>query len=390
MILGRTLFVCATAALFLLLLILKKESYRLLCGCYIVLIALIALFVEPQYDLYSYIFGRMRQMADMSLSQFLTSSYMESSEPVAMLYFYVLSKSPYKAVLMSCTTLLVYGLMFALVFRVEKWWELSKSVFSILIIWIVATTPYYTVLAGIRYQLAFAIFEYALYFELVEKQHKKLCWVGFAAAILIHNSTVVLLLIRLALIFYKKLSGWATTAVVFISVAAIMPIINLLSGAVDSQFLLSILDKAEGYYGEGGSALSTGNWIIAIMMVLCGVIAYVARKKYCGEGDELSDVANYMLLLLAFCLGSITSSDVFSRFGTAVKLVAFPLFAASFHAMQGQIEQAPQSKYIRNQRTPAGAERIMLEFTLLISAAMYLGYQYLGKLTLMTLRWPPV
>lgn len=391
MILGRTLFVYSTASLFLLLLVMSKRSYRPLCRVYTAVIALIAFFTSPKYDLYNYIFGRMRQMANMSFSQFLASSYIQdSSEPIAMMYFYVLSKFPYKAVLMLFTVLIVYGLIFSFAFHVEHKYELSKTGLMILLIWIVGTTPYYTVLGGIRNHLAFTIFGVALYFELVEKRHRGLCWCGFVVAVFIHNSTVVLLLIRILLFLYKRLTGWMTTAAVFVGVVAITPIINVLSTVVDSQFLMNILDKASGYYGGGGSSLSIGNWIIAGMMVLYGVIAYFMGKRHCSEDGEISDLINYLILLLAFCLGSITCSDVFSRFGTAVKFASFPLFAAGMHAMQLQIDQTPRSQYIRHTSTTAGSERMVLEMALLISAGMFLGYQYLGKLTLMNLQWPPV
>ena len=124
-----------------------------------------------------------------------------------------------------------------------------------------------------------------------------------------------------------------------------------------------------------------GNWITALVMAVCGIAALLLEKKY-GKLGAKNPLAEFQVLLLAFCLGSVTTSDIFARFGTAIKFAALPLFAQVLSRMGSLAEEKPSGSAIRVVRNSAILERQSLELFLLIAAGLYLGYQYLGKLTL--------
>ena len=332
------IFVGITAAFILLLLAARKQSYRPLSVLYTMAIAFLAFCAEPKYDLFNYCFGTMELYREMPFVSFLERMG-EEGEPVVQFYFYLLSKLPDKAFLMLFTVLIVYGLLFSLLFKLEKRYELSRNSLLVLTIWLIGTTPYYTVFAGVRYQMAFTIFGYALYTELVEERRKPLCWLAYLAAALIHNSAIVLLLLRLLLLIYSRYTGVLAAGAVFFGCLLVMPIVSQLSAYTDNTFLLGILDKAEGYYSEGDSDLSVGNWIVAALMVLGGAVTVFFYRRYRGREAGMDRIRGYLLLLLAFCIGSEYSSDVFSRFGAAVKLASLPLLAFILHSVQTDLEE---------------------------------------------------
>lgn len=379
---GRNLFMAVTFAFFLLLPVLKRRSFSQLASVYTAAIALIAYQVIPRpgFDLYNYWYGTMGAYENLPLSELLLELPGES-EPLVRIYFFLISKLPYKGFLALINVLIVYALIFWLLKKISDRFPMSNNSFAVLVIWTVCVTPYYTVLGGIRYQLAFTIFAWALYNELVERRWGPQCWCVYVATVLIHNSAIVLLAIRVALILYSRYTGILVTASVFLACIAAMPLINFLSQILDSQLLQQILDKGGSYYESGGSDLSVGNWITALVMAVCGIAALLLEKKY-GKLGAKNPLAEFQVLLLAFCLGSVTASDIFARFGTAIKFAALPLFAQVLSRMGSLAEEKPSGSAIRVVRNSAILERQSLELFLLIAAGLYLGYQYLGKLTL--------
>lgn len=368
---------------FLLLLVTKRKSFPMLSKIYTAVIAAMAFQVVPTpgFDLYNYWYGVLASYQNMPLSDFLGQLAGET-EPIVRIYFYIISKLPYWGFLSLINVAIVYGIIFWILWKISERFPMSNNSFAILVIWTIGVTPYYTVLGGIRYQLAFSVFAWAFYNEVVEKRWVMQSWVVYLLTVMIHNSAVILLILRIALLLYSRYTGITVTALIFAGCIAAIPLVNLLSQVIDSPVLLQILDKGSSYYESGGSDLSWGNWTTAISMAICGIAALLELRRCQCRMDR--KVTGFLVLLLAFCLGSITTSDVFARFGTAIRFAALPVFAAVLSQMSILAREKPVNSIIKNVQHPVILERQFLELFLLVVAGLYLGYQYLGKLTLVT------
>ena len=380
---GRNLFIGVTGAFFLLLLVTKRKSFPMLSKIYTAIIALIAFQVVPRpgFDLYNYWYGVLASYQKMPIGDFM-KQLADEVEPVVRIYFYIISKLPYWGFLSLINVGIVYGMIFWILWKISDRFSMSNNSFAVLVIWTIAVTPYYTVLGGIRYQLAFTIFAWAFYNETIEKHWTIQSWVIYVLTAMIHNSAIILLVLRIALLLYSRYTGMAVTVLIFIGCFAALPVVNLLSQVIDSPVLLQILDKGGSYYESGGSDLSWGNWVTAILMAICGIAALLETWRCHREADRKA--TGFLILLLAFCLGSITTSDVFARFSTAIKFAALPVFAEALSQMGVLAAERPDHSIIKNIRHPVMLERQFLELFLLVVAGLYLGYQYLGKLTLVS------
>ena len=95
-----------------------------------------------------------------------------------------------------------------------------------------------------------------------------------------------------------------------------------------------------------------------------------------------------MTLFLLICSIVILACVLFHKLSSRLGVPA--LLAFILHSAQTELEERRPSRYIRRAGSAAGMERGWLQLWLLFLSGMYLGYQYLGKLTLLELRWPPV
>lgn len=171
------------------------------------------------------------------------------------LYYYLFSKLPVFNFLPAITLFIEYLLQFDLAEKCIKKADLGRNSAWLLFTFVLCTRETYMMMSGIRNQLAFTIFCYFLYVELVEERHKVLCWVMYAFSCFMHQSAIVLLVCRIFLIVRNRkiktiIAGLCLCWSYFLS-----GINWVLSKIPNSSFITSILYKINIYtVNNGGNA----------------------------------------------------------------------------------------------------------------------------------------
>lgn len=171
------------------------------------------------------------------------------------LYYYIMSYLPVYNFFPAITTFIVYLLQFNLVEKICLRYNLSKVEIWIMYVFVLSTRETYMIMSGIRNQLAFTIFGYFLYIDLIEKRNKITSFVMYFLTIFIHQSTLFLIGFRLACLF-KKTWIRIIAAIILLFWSELLDKLNsFLSAFSSSEIISTVLYKINIYtVNNGGNA----------------------------------------------------------------------------------------------------------------------------------------
>lgn len=203
----------------------------------------------------------------------------------AQLYYFLFSKLPVFNFLPAITLFIEYIMQFSIVEKCIKRADLDRFEAWVLFTFVLCTRETYMMMSGIRNQLAFTIFCYFLYRELVEEKSSLVSWVMYFVACFMHQATIVLLACRLILIVKNRKLRTIIT-VVCLGWSYFLEEINVFLGRFSAfDFITSVLYKINIYtVNNGGNANNVtlrplyAKYMIAYLPILLLLIIIFVRQ----------------------------------------------------------------------------------------------------------------
>jgi hypothetical protein len=237
--------------------------------------------------------------------------------PVASVYVFLISQLKYNGFLPAITSFITYSFIFQIIYRAGMRYKSSKSAMMLATVFFTFVFNYFDLISGIRNFLAFAVFAYFIYMELIEKKFKILCWIVYIGLCFFHAAMITFLILRVLLVIYNRFSGKILNILLLIS-SLLMPLTLSFLGKFSNIPLFELIaDKSDMYiYGQqnyqsfsGWKAEFASYTIVAILFFV--FICFMLLKN--KEHPELVRYNKFITLLYSYTLGSINSTQLFTR-----------------------------------------------------------------------------
>lgn len=389
---GRTIYTALIVLYTLALLWGNPKQYKAYTALFLLGIAYVAFHAVSIYDLNNYYAGQSFK-AEMSLIENLQYLFeKEVEEPGAQLWFWLCSKFRYLGMLPAGTVLLFYGVMCALLFAVAEKENCHRNILTLAILFVICTTKYYSVLAGIRNHLGFMFFAVALVSELIFKKDWRLCWGGYFLALSFHTSILILIVLRLFLAVYCRYPRRMLMLLLLVASVFGYPIISFLANITGNGYLQKLADQTGGYYGGEGAevnSLSIGNlttaWVKLLCILLLLTYAYLLWRR--GRLPRAyRSYLDYMAAILCFTIGASGSQHTLVRFPEFLGLLAAPLLLIVLTAGMEETDQIRRRPTCIRRAPPRYP--IYFFWVFLLDSGMFFAFQFLGTLTLIGWQTP--
>jgi hypothetical protein len=221
-------------------------------------------------------------------------------------FLYLISFLPTKGFLPAITAFVTYYLLLNIIYKVAIRYDLAKKDILLAAFFFVSTLNYLGLISGIRNSLAFAIFTYFLYMDLVENRNKILCWIMYILLCFLHLSVLILLLFRIIVQFNNK---FIRIIVMFFSLTwslFLVNIVDIISRFSNLKIFYEFQQKIQIYGID--HQYNTYSYSVAVpIIILIGVLItyifflHINKNKYI----EMKVYFNYITLIITFCIGCI-------------------------------------------------------------------------------------
>ena len=262
-------------------------------------------------------------------------------------YFYLISRLPNNAWLQTITIFIVYGLMFLVIYKASKRFEINKLNMFLGTMFFISTYWYYDVASGIRNGLSFAVAFACAYFHLVERKNISLCCVGYILACFTHTAGIMPVVMVIIAELTLNTSGKFMNFILLFGIVGGGAFIQFLADRTDNGFVQSIAGEA-AYHGLGES-LETGTMFRVNMTVLLFVtLLFIYVAYYLLHSDytnELKRLYKHFSINIYFMYGSALSGLVFVRFARWIlPVIGALLFMIGMQIQTNQIEKEGRAK----------------------------------------------
>lgn len=289
------------------------------------LLAALAFYYSPsQYEDLYYHYIMLDEFKTGGWSFILNTHWFER-QPVFAIYVYFISLFPANGFLPAISIFLTYLFPFILIYKIAIKYNVKKIYIVFSFLFILCTMSYLGVMSGIRNMLAFSVFSYVLYVDLVEKKNKIVCFAIYIALCLLHTSVVTLVIFRLLLTIAKRKFFFIIIAIF----SLLWPLFNIFIFKVlgllkELEFFMVLDEQVKGYIGGGTQyVFSTASirLISLVIILFCVILSMYMSRNIRNYPDKYF---RYILLIIFFTAGGIFQYDIF------VRMVCFLIFSSPF------------------------------------------------------------
>lgn len=282
----------------------------------------------------------------------------------AQIYYYIFAQFEVLNWFPAITIFIDYFLEFRLLKKIMKKYELSELDGFVLFLMIICFRETYNMMSGIRNYLAFTIFGYALYVDLVERKSKIRCFIVYVLTALMHPSAWMIVAVRgLCYIPSRKIKNMAAIFVLFWG-NLLNVVLRILADYSGLSFINALYVKLYSYTNENSvySSLATAdsrymiymlsNLFIVILVVyifidwaklravLGNVIIAPFKRLNLKEGTiyvrpmpkevfssneslvAYENVFYFSIICLSLMIGALPHRIIFSRIGIMVRIIS--------------------------------------------------------------------
>lgn len=324
----------------------KNSPYRFVLFLYTICLAIMGFFYVPYItsDLYR-INESMTLFAKYDWSEFYEEFVMDSSIPIARIYYWLIGRSGELRLLPAINAFVVYSCIFYIITRTAKIYNISNKNIASAVLFFMAVGNYMFVITGIRSMLGVALIGFCFFREAVEKKHNILHIPLYIVAALVHNFTLVLLMIRLAVSIFSK-SITALKRFLYIIFVFIMFIVFFKYG---SFFVESALDKAESYVSYDHYSYFW-EYMLGVLSIIFVIVAMVMLSKAKKQIKRILFVSNFfayscILLACVFCF----EFSIFHRMTTyMIPVLILPTYMIALQISEKGERRVSNYRYIMN------------------------------------------
>lgn len=233
-------------------------------------------------------------------------------------FFYLISFLPSNSFLPAITAFISYYALLNIIYKAAIKYNLNRKSMLLGAFFTVTTFNYLALMSGIRNWLAFSLFAYFLYIDLVENRRKVVCAIMYIALCFLHSSVWILVAFRIAAKFFNKLTSIIVIACLVGWSYYTNLIFYILNKFSNVKFINVLQDKISFYL-----VLPTENTTVKYQMIsFIGIVIVFIYFIY-FKGNNIKDMNTYfkfIILVIAFSFGSIKFYRVFISF---VQLLCF-------------------------------------------------------------------
>lgn len=319
-------YLILTLSFFLLYWLTPRKDLGRLFALFVLALAVMAFLVEPnQTDDLARYFQQIRNLKSGGWAYLMDcireNTHGWGNAPVNAFYYYFISLLPSEHFLPAVTIFLSYGAMFHMLWLCARRMDAGKGILFAACFFLVGTYWFYDICSGIRNGLAFTLFGYFLYMELVERRHVRLCWLGYLLAVGLHMSALLLLALRLCVAVSGRNQKYAGLLAPLLALAILagIPALEWLSSFVRSDYLTTILEKSDTYASGSGLAmlLEAGHMYYSnLATFLVGALLIIFFQKVIlnsEEREQFRKFLTFLQFLIFLMLGAVATSMVFAR-----------------------------------------------------------------------------
>lgn len=242
--------------------------------------------------------------------------------PVCGCYFFLISRFSANGMLAAVTIFLAYGSIFLVLWRAAEKFYVGKWYLFLSAFFILSTYWFYDICSGIRNGLAFTLFCAFIYFDVVEKKLRPVCWIGYLLMLGLHSSAIIMGAIRLAILICGKAESQSksksqlVTGAMFVLMftgGAIVPKLGEITGI---EYLQLISQKAERAVETSGVGSGT-MYLVNVSVFFVSVFLIIYCTHLLSKSEHFEGFSEYMQLakiLSSFMMGAIFFGLTFVRF----------------------------------------------------------------------------
>lgn len=265
------------------------------------------LHILRRYDLWTVMSGAINKYYES------IESYQQGA-PLYLLYAYLISLLKIDQLLTIITGIIIYTSTSSIILMAAADieddipdWKISFCFFFLL-----AMLDFRSI-SGMRNTTAYALFAYVLYKDLVRNASKPLCFIAYLAIANVHNSTVILIIIRLMIElnrYIPKLVLMIITLAAFSSVNLILPVLMRYAGIPMVQ---SLIEKLNAYGFGGGSYYIVFRAAVRFIQIVFCMLLCLYCKRRIPQTKRFQKYGDVILLFVMYAFGSIRQYDIFIR-----------------------------------------------------------------------------
>lgn len=238
--------------------------------------------------------------------------------PLTNLLLYAFSFTGEPRLFTSFCTFITYGFNLLLLYRVSKWYSLSKSKIVLLTMFLLFNWNYLLVASNCRIFMLYAIVAYFFYMEFVENRFHKSALIVYLASILFHYGILLVVIPRLLLYLYKPTNKivylWALIGLAFFAYNGI--------SNYQTLFLDSVSDRIERY--KDYKTFGKWQFLNSLIVVLMCCFYTIKKRFYLKEIKRFSLV--FGLIVIPIFL-QISNFQVIYRESNLIASLSVVLFS---------------------------------------------------------------
>jgi hypothetical protein len=312
---------------------------------------------------------RHHQQIDMIRRGVYTLSFLESKNPLFMLYLNLIVFIGDNAWLQTITVFTAYALITTIIYRYSERENLSHKYLLICFFFILFNYNYNWLVAGIRSYLGFAVLSFFLYMELIENKYKMAAWLVYIGMCFFHYIFIVFLLIRVLLIFKIKCSSFFINILLLFIVFLLPSVNNILLAFPHVTLFTIIAEKNIGY--ETYSTFGIWQYLMTLGKFFTLVILYLYYWRFCKNSKTIK-YDNYVLMTIMLLLGTINKYQMFLRVTDFLLLLSIKCFVDIFK--KERIKSGFASKKISSKEKSLLFALVILETIVILG--FYMSYEY--------------
>lgn len=296
------------------------------------------------------------------------------SLPVCGYYFYFISMLGNNGFLPGVTIFVAYGSMFLVMYKASVRFNVSKWYLFLGCAFLIVTYWFYDICSGIRNGLAFTVFVACAYYDIVEKRHRVLCYIGYALCMGLHSSVIILIALRFVLAATKKYGSKLISWIMPLTITFGGNILQWLGTVSNNKYLSLLSEKADNNVGRAMDLGKTYIWVnTAVLLVV--ILLSIYLFKYIKESEkyeEISDFGKFYTFLLFFTVGSFVSQLIYIRI---IRWI-IPIMGALFFmiGMQACSEAQDETRNIQNVKSVIRNQNGVLALNETIITVLFIGF----------------
>lgn len=293
---------------------------------------------------------------------------------VAAYYFFFISKFPDNRWLQTITIVIVYGLMFMVIHKAAKRFNVNKLHLFMGVMFFLSTYWFYDTASGIRNGLSFAVAFACAYQHLFERKNIFLCIIGYILAIFTHTSGILPVIIVFAVLFTYKLDSKFINIFFMFMLLIGGYLVQFLAETTDNEWIAAIAEQSSGHgldtTLESGTMFRVNLTVLVFVLFILLFVSYYFKNSIQPEVKKASRGFKFLTLMLFFIIGTILSSLIFVRFARWILPVTGALLFMT--GMQFQSDQINETKKLVSYHLPPGHQiRVKLRPVMML---MFTGY----------------